>query len=171
MRLVTTVTIALLALLATAGSAVATHSNGKGPGKDLVAGTGAVDTPVTPFGPIFVKLHVNAKSGPDGENPRGRLVFRGNPPPFGAVDIRAKITCVNVSGNQATVGFVVTKSRAGFPVGTNGEFSILDAGEPGAGGDRFEGRPVAGGGPSTCEPFFPRQVITQGNFIVHDATP
>jgi hypothetical protein len=162
--------MALLALLAVAGLAAANHSGGKGPARDRVAGTGAVDTPVTPFGPIFVKLHVNAKSGPSGENPRGKIVFRGNPPPFGAVDVHGKITCMNVTGNQAVVGFVVTKSRAGFPVGTHGEFSILDAGEPGAGGDRFEGRPVAGGGPSTCAPFFPRQVITQGNFIVHDAT-
>jgi hypothetical protein len=162
----------VIALLVTAGSAAATHSNGKGPRHDLVAGTGAIDTPVTPFGPIFVKLHVNAKSGPGGEDPRGKLVFRGNPPPFGAVDIHGDITCVNVSGNQATVGFVVTKSRAGFPVGIFGEFSIVDSGEPGT-ADTFEGRPTGGTGqlPSTCELFQPRpQPITQGNFIVHDAT-
>jgi hypothetical protein len=169
MRLVTSVTIALVGLLAVVGSAAATHSGGQGPGRDLVAGTGAVET-----GPIFVKLHVNAMSGPLGEDPRGHLTFRGNPPPFGAVDIQGRITCLNVFGNQTTVGFVVTKSRAGFPVGTFGEFSIVDSGEPGT-LDRFEGRPTLGAlppgsAPSTCAPFDARQTMTQGNFIVHDAT-
>jgi hypothetical protein len=159
--------MALMGLLVVAGSAGATHSGGQGPGQDLVAGTGAVENLVPP---IFVKLHVNAISGPVGEDPRGNLVFRGNPPPFGAVDIHGDITCLNVSGNQATVGFLVTKSRAGFPVGTNGEFSIVDSGEPGP-LDRFEGRPTPFNLPSECPLFDARQTMTQGNFIVHDATP
>jgi hypothetical protein len=169
MRLVTTVTIAALALLATAGSAAATHSTGKGPGKDLVAGTGAIDTPVTPFGPVFVKLHVNAKSGPFGTDPRGRVAFRGNPPPIGEIDIKGRVTCVNVFGNQAIVGFEITKAKAGpIPEGAGGIFSILDNGEPGT-ADAFEGGPLPQ--PPTICPLFPAtRTITQGNFIVHDAT-
>jgi hypothetical protein len=159
----------VIALLVTAGSAAATHSNGKGPRHDLVAGTGAIDTPVTPFGPIFVKLHVNAKSGPFGTDPRGNVVFRGNPPPIGEIDIKGRVTCLNVVGNQAIVGFEITKAKAGpIPVGAGGIFSILDNGEPGT-ADAFEGGPLPVP-PTDCQPFPATRTITQGNFIVHDAT-
>jgi hypothetical protein len=166
--------MALVGLLAVAGSAGATHSGGAGPGNDLVAGTGAIDTPVTPFGPIFVKLHVNAQSGPFGIDPRGNVVFRGNPP-IGTppspveIDIQGRVTCLNVFGNQAIVGFEVTKSKAGpVPEGGGGIFSILDNGEPGT-ADAFEGGPLAQP-PTFCPPFPATRTITQGNFIVHDAT-
>jgi hypothetical protein len=166
MRLVTTVTITVLGLLATAGPAAATHSNGQGPGRDLVAGTGAVENLVPP---IFVKLHVNAKSGPFGTAPRGKVVFRGNPPPIGEIDIKGRVTCLNVVGNQAIVGFEITKSKAGpIPEGAGGIFSILDNGEPGT-SDAFEGGPLPQ--PPTICPLFPAtRTLTQGNFIVHDAT-
>jgi hypothetical protein len=165
-RLVTSVTIALTALLAVAGTAAATHSNGRGPGHDKVAGTGAVENLVPP---VFVKLHVNAKSGPFGTNPRGNVVFRGNPPPIGDIDIKGRVTCLNVVGNQAIVGFEITKAKAGpVPVGAGGMFSILDDGEPGTGGDAFEGGPLPQ--PPTICPLFPAtRTLTQGNFIVHDA--
>jgi hypothetical protein len=159
----------LVGLLAVVGPAGATHSGGKGPGKDLVAGTGAIDTPVTPFGPVFVKLHVNAKSGPSGTAPRGNVVFRGNPPPIGEIDIKGRVTCLNIVGNQAIVGFEITKAKAGpVPVGAGGIFSILDSGEPGT-ADAFEGGPLPEP-PTDCDPFPATRIITQGNFIVHDAT-
>jgi hypothetical protein len=160
----------VIGLLVAAGSAAATHSNGKGPRHDQVAGTGAIDTPVTPFGPVFVKLHVNAKSGPFGTDPRGKVVFRGNPPPIGDIDIKGRVTCLNVVGNQAIVGFEITKAKAGpIPEGAGGIFSILDNGEPGTGNDAFEGGPLPQ--PPTICPLFPAtRTLTQGNFIVHDAT-
>jgi hypothetical protein len=163
-RLLASLTLAILSLFVAAGSAGATHSGGLGPSQDLTVGSGAVV-----FGPIFVELHVNAKSGASGEDPRGNLVFRGNPPPFGAIDIHGRITCLAVLGNQATVGFEVTKSRAGFPEGSGGLFSILDGGEPGT-LDRFEGFPT-GPPPTFCPLFEPTRTVTQGNFVVHDATP
>jgi hypothetical protein len=167
MRLVTSVTLALAALLVAAGPAAATHSNGRGPGHDLVAGTGAVESLVPP---VFVKLHVNAKSGPFGTNPRGNVVFRGNPPPIGEIDIKGRVTCLNIFGNMAIVGFEITKSKAGpIPEGAGGIFSILDNGEPGTGNDAFEGGPLPQ--PPTVCPLFPAtRTLTQGNFIVHDAT-
>jgi hypothetical protein len=165
-RLVTSATIVVIALLVAAAPAGAIHrQSGDGFGFDLTAGVGAIEA-----GPIAVKLAVIAYSGPQGEFPRGHLAFRGNPPPFGDVDIIGRVTCLNVSGSQATVGFRVTKSRAGFPLGTNGEFSIFDAGEPGT-LDRFEGRPTAFNLPSTCPLFDPANTITDGNFIVYDGAP
>ncbi|MCA1679504.1 MAG: hypothetical protein LC777_11415 [Actinobacteria bacterium] len=153
----------LLSLLVAAGVASATHNDAPGPRKDIVRGNGAIET-----GPILVALRVNARSGPSGENPRGQLTFRGNPPPFGAVDIKGRVTCLRVTGKVSTVGFVVTKSRAGFPEGSGGEFTVVD-GDPGA-PDMFEGRPTPAP-PTTCPPPFGGRPITRGDFVVHDATP
>lgn len=155
----------MMGLLLVVGPAGATHNPGQGSARDFVRGHGAIET-----GPIIVELHVKANSHALGEGPRGHLVFRGNPPPFGAVDIDGRVTCLNVFGNQAIVGFVVTESRAGFPVGTNGEFSIFDGGRPGT-LDRFEGRPTFLNLPSLCLPFPATRNVTEGNFIVHDALP
>jgi hypothetical protein len=162
-RLATIVTMALVGLLVATGSAGATHDRGRGLGFDLATGAGAVEA-----GPIVVKLGVLAISGANGERPFGQLVFQGNPPPFGAVDIVGRVTCLSVFGNQATVGFVVTRSKAGFPVGTNGEFSIVDSRKRGT-PDRFEGRPTFAQ-PSLCLPFEAGNEVTKGAFIVHDST-
>lgn len=166
-RLVAAVTIAMMGLLLVVGPAGASHKPGKtGPARDFVRGNGAIQT-----GPILVRLHVKANSHSLGQGPRGHLTFRGNPPPFGAVDFDGRVTCLNVFGNQAIVGFVVTESRAGFPVGTNGEFSIFDGGKRGSNLDRFEGRPTPGNVPSLCLPFPATNNVTEGNFLVHDALP
>jgi hypothetical protein len=166
-RLFTSLALALLALLVAAGTASATHSDGAGPGQDLTVGTGALDDPAAG---VFVKLHVNAKSGPFGEDPSGHLNFKGNPPGVPPIDIQADVTCLFVSGHDAVVGFVVTKSKAGpFPEGFPGLFAIHDGGEPGT-ADRFEGFP---GFPDQLCAVIPvgatNPPITQGNFIVHDA--
>ena len=159
--------LALFSLLAVAGGAGATHSGGSAPEHDFAVGTGQITTE-TPFGTIEVFLHVNAMSGPSGEDPRGQVVFRGNPPPFPPIDVRGRVTCLRVEGNTSTVGFVITKSKTGFPPeGFGGLFSIVDGGEPGASGDKFEGFPVPP--PASCPPPFGGRDITQGNFVVHGA--
>jgi hypothetical protein len=162
-RLATIVTIALSGLVVAAGPAGASQGPVGAQGFDLAIGAGTIKA-----GPIKVKLGVFAISAPNGQKPGGQLVFRGNPPPFGAVDIIGRVTCLGVFGNQATVGFIVISSKAGFPVGTHGEFSIVDSSEPGT-RDRFEGRPTVA--PSTCAPFDATNQITRGDFVVHDATP
>lgn len=153
-----------IALLVLAGIATANHSEGVGPSNDLVAGTGVILTP-----PIIVKLHVNAMSGPSGENPSGHVHFAGNPPPIGALEFHAQVTCLNVVGNRATVGMVITNSMEGpIPEGFGGLFSITDGGDLAP--DAFEGFPVFPP-PVFCPPPFGGRPIAQGNFIVHDALP
>jgi hypothetical protein len=161
-RLATIVTMALVGLLVATGSAGATHDGGRGLGFDLATGAGVVEN-----GPVVVKLGVLAISGPRGERPFGQLVFQGNPPPLEAVDIVGRVTCLGAFGNQATVGFVVTKSKAGFPVGQHGEFSIFDSRRRGT-PDRFEGRPTMMA--STCAPFPATNEVAKGAFIIHDST-
>jgi hypothetical protein len=151
--------------LATAGIATGTHSEGNGGPNDLVAGTGQFVVGVDVF------LHVNALSGPLGEDPRGHLVFRAEPPavpiPF---DLRGEITCMRVIGNAATVSFRITASKAFLPPTiTGGLFSIVDNGEGGA-PDQFEGFPLPA--PlTTCPPPFGGRPIERGNFVIHDALP
>jgi hypothetical protein len=152
-------------LLVTPGVAGATHSNGEGPNHDSITGTGRIVA-----GPIDVFLHVNAKSGPSGVDPRGHVAFHAAPPavPF-PIDIQGRVTCLTIVGNQAIVGLVVTQSKEpGIPEGAGGIFTIVDMGEPGT-LDRFEGSPLPAP-PAVCAPPFPGRPITHGNFVVHDAT-
>ena len=156
--------VGVAVLLVSAGIASATHSEGTGPAMDLVVGTGEIQTP-----PIVVKLHVNATSGPAGENPTGHAHFAGNPPPIGALEFQARVTCLNVVGNRATVGLVITHSMEGpIPEGFGGLFSVTDGGDLSP--DAFEGFPVFPP-PVFCPPPLGGRQISEGNFIVHDATP
>ena len=78
---------------------------------------------------------------------------------------------MRVQGNAATVGFEVTKSKdpAIIQVGNGGYFSFVDNGEPGT-NDKFEGFPI-GFPPTFCIPPFASRTVTNGNYIVHDASP
>jgi hypothetical protein len=167
-RLLSFVALALLGVLIATGGASANHSNGQGPpGEDFVVGTGHLV-----FGAFDVFVHVNAMSGPSGEDPRGHVVFRVSPPAFPfPVDILARVTCVRVEGNEATVGIEVTKSKAPgiLPEGSGGFFSFVDNGEPGR-ADTFEGFPVPTP-PTVCIPSFAFRPFTYGNYVVHDAAP
>jgi hypothetical protein len=161
-RVLTVVAFGLLCLLVPAG--VASATNGFAPTtRDFVRGHGAIET-----GPIVVELNVRAVSGPSGENPTGHLTFRGNPPPFGAIDIKGRVTCLRVIGRESVVGFVVTESNAGFPVGSGGLFTVVD-GDP-FGPDRFEGVPT-GPPPTVCPLPFGGRPITRGGFMVRDRAP
>jgi hypothetical protein len=159
-RIVAAVALGLTSLLVAAAVAAARSDAGSASKQDVVRGRGAIET-----GPIVVALRVNARSGPSGENPRGHLVFRGNPPPLGDIDIKGRVTCLRVIGNAAVVGFVVTKSRAGFPEGSGGVFTVVD-GDPGA-PDMFEGMPT-GPPPTVCPLPFGGRPITRGGFVVQD---
>ena len=138
----------------------------QGPDHDFVVGTGQIQS-----GPIDVFVHVNAKSGPSGEDPQGHLVLRASPPavPF-AIDLEADITCLTVVGNHATVGLRVTKSKVPpLAPGNGGYFSFIDNGEPGS-TDQFEGFPLPT--PPTFCPLLPAtRTVTNGNFVVNDALP
>lgn len=169
-RSLVAVAVSLTTLLMAAGLAAASHSNGKGPRHDMTVGTGALED-----GPVFVKLHVNAKSGPLGQDASGHFTFQGNPPPLPpgvVIDVQGRVTCLTTFGNRSTFGFEVTKRKSGpFPVGSGGFFVVEDGGEPGTNDDRFEGVPGLPP-PSVC-PLLPPPVRlpnTQGNLVVHDTT-
>jgi hypothetical protein len=77
------------------------------PNQDLVSGTGL-------FGQGNEKalLHLNAKSGPSGDDPQGTFDFKLTDLTT-TFDFSGRVTCLNVhDDNHATVGGVVTKSKA-----------------------------------------------------------
>jgi hypothetical protein len=162
--------IGLSALLVVLGVSVAyaTHSSGKGPNQDLVSGTGHAR-----FSEEFdIDVHVNAKSGPSGEDPQGHFFFTGVSS-FGSADIRGDVTCLNVVGNRATIGGEITQSRVDNPSFEEGEGVLIfveDNGEPGKANDMLElfAEPTP---PTVCPPPEPDFAITGGNYIVHDAMP
>jgi hypothetical protein len=171
-RVLLCVASTLVVLLVAAGGASASHSEGAGPNMDLVVGTGQIDAVLPDGSVIDVFIHVDAMSGPSGEDPQGHVVFHAFPPavPF-PIDIQGSVICVRASGNRATVGFVITKVKEGpLPVGFGGIFSFTDNGEPGD-MDMFEGSPAPAQVAAQC--LFPpaTRTATSGNFVVHDATP
>jgi len=74
---------------------------------DLVAGAGRFDR-------IDAKVEVFAKSGPAGEDPRGRLSLRQGE----NIDITGKVLCLAVLGNEAVAGGVITDSGDPSLIGT-----------------------------------------------------
>lgn len=160
-----------LACLALPAAAAATHSGGQGPKQDFAQGTGHADLPQ--FGQIGT-FHVNAKSGPGGEDARGhvRLEILRN----GALqaELRGRVTCLNVAGNRAVVGAEIERGEAaGIPdiVGTGAIFEFEDNGSGSDAPPDRSNAGLVGTPPEVCPPPPVVAVLPfgQGNFVVHDA--
>jgi hypothetical protein len=89
------------------------------------------------FDPGFLFLDVEARSGPSGENPSGTVFFHlgGG---FGP-NYTADVTCLNVTGNTAVIGFFGTRSIGPFVDPVSGLIRVTDGGGPGSRADLFEG--------------------------------
>src|SRR5688572_28128911 len=100
--------LALAVMAVSAAPAAATHSEGVGPTRDFVNGTGSIFVFLPPFGAFDVRLHVNASAESPSAGVRGRFWTELE----GAltVDLRGRVTCVRVDGNHATVSGVDRKS-------------------------------------------------------------
>jgi hypothetical protein len=163
-----TVAVTLAAL---AGGASATHSGGEGPKHDFAAGTLQTDT----GNDVVNRAHVNAKSGPSGEDAQGQIFFSSRSPLVSS-DIRADVTCLRVIGNVAIAGGPIRRAE-GLPPNFQTMFVIVqDFGEPGndpATPDRWSVAVSTGPAPAIC-PLLeipPLAPATEGNVVVHDATP
>ena len=138
------------------------------PQQDFVSGTGHF---VQQGGDFDAQLHVNAQSGPTGD-PGGHFFVTRSEFGINVVDFSGRVTCVNVDGNLAGVAGVVTKSKnPSVPVGTGFITSIVDGGPDEQ--DAAQAMLFAVSAPPTTCPFndLGTQPTTDGNFVVHDATP
>jgi hypothetical protein len=169
-RALATTALFVLALLALATTAGATHSGGAGPTKDYAFGTGRV-TLATPIGQIPFQIHVDAETTlPAGANGRGQFYARGESA-FGPFDLRGRVTCVYASANRSSVGGEVTRSSTPLvPTGAGVLLFVTDNGE-GSGTADFAGATATGppllACPNPSIPF-PQFQVNQGNFVVHD---
>ena len=169
-RVLTVLGLTVIGLAAWAGPAGATHSGGSGPPSDFVQGTGQL--PEAGGGGQF---HFNTRSGPAGEDPRGRYYAKDGI--FGLFTFTAEVKCLEVQGNVAYVGTEVTRAQEGVREGDPVVFRVEDNGEPGAGRDRFAGTPGMNPATDCRNPALQEaltltsQTISQGNFTVHDAQP
>jgi hypothetical protein len=172
-RLILTLAVAAAVMAAVVGGTAAAPGNGQGPKEDLVAGTGQ-STFQSFFGPLAFFLHVDAHSGPAGEDPRGHFILRrsGGAPSLPQLDIHGDITCLNVVGNTAGMNGVITKSETpSLPPGTQLYISIVDNGEGNKNPPDTFGLNTAiplfacpPGSPATVQP------VEQGNYVVKDVT-
>ncbi len=168
MRRVAVSIIASALMVVGMNGAAANHSEGRGPAKDLVAGTGKMAR----FGTF---VHVNAHADPDGMGANGsffvRQTFFRLP-----LDFSGRVTCVVVNGIRATIGGEVTHNRPVAPggvrpnpaVGSGVLIDVIDNDDNGVPDSaNFTFRPVP---PTVCPTLASHQFpIDQGNFIVHDA--
>jgi hypothetical protein len=159
-------TVALLVSVAIGvGAASATHSNGEGPKQDLVSGTSQFEG-----GGFDAQLHVNATSGPSGEDPRGHFFYRQSSSGTNQFDFSGRVTCVNVNGNLAGLAGEVTKSKN--PSVAEGSGVLISVEDRGQGAeDVARVRLNLPAPPPECSFIIMRVDFQKGNFIVHDAMP
>ena len=114
--------------------------------------------------------HVNATSGPRGEDAQGKFwntVDRG----AGEVTSSGDVTCLSVDGNRAAVRGTIDESTDPLlAVGSEVQIQLTDNGSPGVGAD--SSILLTGFGPQEgCPAFFDLSEVTiiDGNFTVKDS--
>jgi len=150
----------LVALACVSAIAGATHARGISPDQDNVTGS-------TKFIVPNAHVRIEAHSDANGQNPRGKFYLEQDPLSFGGA-----ITCLTVSGNKATIGGRVDRSKPGLPaVGSGWIQEVEDNGSPGDMDSSLTTVFVTP--PPNCPAPPVSTLITaeQGNYVVHDAVP
>jgi hypothetical protein len=149
------VVVALIAVSPAAASAAVPRDSVKGTAEHLGADP--------PF-PV-IKVQINARADKSGDA-RGHLT--AGIETLGVKD-RARIVCLSVFGNRATVGTEIVKSNDPALDGQGQLWSVVDNGS--AGVDRIAGFPITPTPPTACPPLFFDVPVVSGDYVIHDATP
>jgi hypothetical protein len=162
MRLLLTVAVlAVLALVALPGASAASHDPSGAPfNEDFVTGRVVNPEECTPSLCFHLVFVFDAHGGPSGENPTGTVRIDIESPLGNVIDTfeTGRVTCLNVSGNRATVG-----ADFSFPA----VFYLED--NDGAGKDRSGVSPFLSGCPAN--PSMALTPIFGGDITIHDAPP
>ena len=147
-RMVVLAAFALLLALSAAGGVMAA------PKRDLAAGTAL-------FPELDVRVHINAQSGPSGEDARGTFRLEQ-----GTISLGGSVTCLFVSGTTAIIGGTLEQNE--FGAGGFLQF-VQDNGSPGT-SDQSVTFALLAEAPTTCASG-PSSgfVVGRGNYVVHDA--
>ena len=110
--------LALAVMAFGAAPAAATHSEGVGPRETSSTAPESIFVFLPPYGAFDVRLRVNASAESPSSGVRGRFWTELE----GAltVDLRGRVTCVNVDGNHATLSGVIERSSTRLPGGRLG---------------------------------------------------
>jgi hypothetical protein len=187
--------LALLTAALVPTSALATHSNGQGPGKDFISGAARGPVP-TPCGTPIAHFHTNGQSVLGDGAATGHFwtdidfttLPAGNCLGFTSASFDGDVTCVHATSptgaspgfpeNAANWGGVINNvilqpgDVPGIPGLLFAGMGILsrhvDNGSPGKGSDRAVGFPTPTP-PLSCPVIpFTTSPIIQGNLVVHD---
>ena len=131
---------------------------------DSVTGTARHLGADPPF-PV-IQVQINARADASGADPRGHVTARIKT--LGIQD-RARVICLSVIGNRATVGTQIVNSNDPALEGQGQLWSVVDNGESGV--DRIAGHPITPTPPTSCPPLFFNVPVVSGNYVIHDATP
>lgn len=132
---------------------------------DSVRGT-ALHLGADPPFPV-IQVHINARADASGADPRGHVTARIKTL---SIKDRARVICLSVIGNRATVGTEIVKSNDPALEGQGQLWSVVDNSESG-GLDRIAGFPITPTPPIACPPLFFNVPVVSGNYAIHDATP
>ena len=132
--------------------------------RDSVRGTAQHLGADPPFPAI--KVHIQARADASGADPRGHVTAEIKT--LGVKD-RARVICLSVTGNRATVGTEIVKSNDPALEGQGQLWSVVDNGESGV--DRIAGHPITPTPPTVCPPLFFNVPVLSGNYVVQDTTP
>jgi hypothetical protein len=163
--------VASVLVLLLAPSAAASHDpSGEPFGVDFVSGTAA--QPVQCLGTLCFQQRFtfsDVRSGASGENPTGTVEVTIDFGPRGSASFSGPVSCLNVTGNRATVG--VDFSAGPAPGSFTGAVFFLQDSD-GAGQDGLA-LTLDGGVPSVCPgvPAAAPPPIAEGDITVHDSPP
>ncbi len=163
----------VVALGASPVVAGATHGDREGPSKkDFARGTGHFEG-LGPLGQTDITMRVDARSGPGGEDAKGRFVVERVLP--SRLAQRGKVTCLRVVGNRAVIGGRIERSNVPDPPFREGSGILIQVDDNGEGtvvADRMQGGPMPAP-PTTCPDPSPaaRLPVQDGDFLVHDSAP
>lgn len=157
--------LAILAAVAIASLATPTGAMAQVPGGDQAHGVGTIENwPHCP--PGSTTFDFSATSGPSGENPSGMFSFVCT---SSSHAFSGTVSCLAVTGNQATLGGTITASTHPSPtlgVGAQLSFTVIDGGPAGMNDLISQGRQGA-----QCDVGAPgRQPISSGDIVVVDGT-
>ena len=151
---------ALLAAAALSGLLLGVTAAVADASRDYVKGT-AQHLGAGPPYPV-IEVSVKASSDATGLNPRGRLSVDAE----GIHSYTGRVTCLNVIGNQATIGIEIVKSSDPALLGQGELWSVVDNAP-----DRIAGYEITPTVPVVCPSLFFNVQIVSGNYVVQDATP
>jgi hypothetical protein len=132
-----------------------------GPKHDFVKGTAEHLGADPPF-PV-IQVRINARSDAAGTDAKGYVTVRGASP---VVPYTGRVTCLNVRGNEATIGIEIVKSSDPALEGQGQLWNVVD-GTP----DQIAGFPLTPTPPTDCAPLFFSVPVISGDYVIHDAVP